>query len=256
MPNYLDHLLAVDEFTRASSTGCVMGGYEMHTIAHAAGLLEPGNEAAANWTGVLVELGYLAHGPRSAGDRRPLVPGRMWGDSELQRFGDYRVTASGREEADRMRRLTREQRTDAALGLGFPNLTQSWMDDGQRRAILAPLAGLQVALDTGNNGAAIGAAKDLVEAACKIRIERAGGSFGRSDSLPTLFKATREATGIQAPGEEVAKSLAATVQRLAELRNAVGAGHGQASVPKLGEREARLAATTASGVAGFLLGDG
>lgn len=254
MANYMDHLRVVDEFTRASPGGCVMGGYEMHAIAREAGLVEAGNEIAANWTGILVELGYLTHGPPSAGDQRPLAPGRMWTGSELQRVNDYRVTASGREEADRMRRLAREQRTDAALGLGFPNLTQPWMDDGQRRAILAPLAGLQAALDTGNNGAAIGAAKDLVEAACKIQIERASGSFGRGDSLPTLFKAVREADGAQAPGEEVTKSLAATVQRLAELRNAVGADHGQASVLQLGEREARLAATAAAGVAGFVLG--
>jgi len=255
MANYMDHLLVVDEFTRASTGGCVMGGYEMHTIAREAGLVEPGNEIAANWTGILVELGYLTHGPPPAGDQRPIPPGRMWTGIELQRVNDYRVTGRGREEADRMRRLAREQRTDAALGLGFPNLTQRWMDDGQRGAILAPLAGLQAGLDTGSNGAAIGAAKDLVEAACKIQIERAGGSFGRGDSLPTLFKAVREADGTQAPGEEVTKSLAATVQRLAELRNAVGAGHGQASVLQVGGREALLAATAAIGVAGFVLAE-
>jgi hypothetical protein len=252
--NYLDHLLAVDEFVRTSAAGCVTSGYEMHNIARDAGLVQAGSAIAANWTGQLVELEYLIHGPKSAGDPRPLLPGRMWNDADLQRFNDYRITAKGREEADRLRRQLREGGTDAALGLRFPNLTPAWMDDGQRRAVLAPLRNLQAALDHGNHGAAVGAAKDLVEAACKIRIESGGGTFSRTDSLTTLFKAVREANGPQGPGEELARSLAATVQRLAELRNAVGAGHGQSSVPtELGAREARLAASAAAGVASFAL---
>jgi hypothetical protein len=200
--NYLDHLLAVDEFTRRSPGGCVAGGYEMHGIARDAGLVTQGDEVAANWTGVCVELGYLTHGPASAGDRRPPTPGRVWTGSEVQRYNDYRVTASGREEADRLRRQARERRTDVALGLDLPGIC--------------------------------------------------GSSMGQS--LPKLFKQAREAAGSEASGEEVANSLAATVQRLAELRNAVGAGHGHAVVPDVGEREARLAASAASAVAVFVLG--
>lgn len=252
MANYLDHLLAVDEYTRASSSGCVMVGYEMHGIARQAGLVGPDDQVAANWTGVLVELGYLIHGPPSAGDRHPEVPGRMWGNRELQRFNDYRVTKDGRAEADQMRRQQRDRRTDATLGLGFPYLTQSWMDEGQRRAILAPLASLQSALDADDSATAIGAAKDLVEAACKVRIESRGASFTPGESLPKLFKTARE-PGASGPSDEVAKSLAATVQRLAELRNAVGAGHGRASAPNLGEREGRLAASAGCAVAAFVL---
>jgi hypothetical protein len=251
--NYLDHLLAVDEYIRPSPSGCVMVGYEMHEIARRAGLVGPGDQVAANWTGVLVELGYLTHDAGSAGDNRPDMPGRMWSDRDLQRYGDYRLTKDGRSEADQIRRQQRERRTDAAIGLGFPNLTQAWMNEGQNRAVMAPLASLQAALDGADSVAAIGAAKDLVEAACKVQIESRGESFARGDSLPDLFKATRGNRGGQVPGEEVAKSLAATVQRLAELRNAVGAGHGQASVPSLGEREGRLAASAGCAVAAFVL---
>jgi hypothetical protein len=256
MANYLDHLLAVDEYTRSAPAGCVQTGYEMHAIAQGAGLVEPGNLIAANWTGQLVELEYLVHGAQSAGDRRPLLPGRMWSDSDLQRFSEYRVTARGREEADRMRRLTREAGTDAALDGGFPYLAPSWMSDDQRRAVLAPLATLRSALDSGDGAAAVGAAKNLIEAACKIRIEHAGGAYRRGDSLTNLFKAARETGEVAVPGEDLARSLNATVQRMAELRNAVGAGHGQASAPALGRRDARLAAGAATSVAAYLLMDG
>lgn len=251
--NYLDHLLAVDEYIRTSPAGCVTSGYEMHGIARDAGLVQVGNTIAANWTGQLVELEYLAHGPKSFGDPRPLLPGRMWTDTDLQRFNDYRITPKGREEADRLRRQRRERSTDAALGMGFPNLTAPWMDDDQRRAIIATLANLRVALDGEDGRAAIGAAKDLVEAACKIRIEYGRGTFSKGDSLPKLIKAVRETSGPQGPGEEVARSVAATVQRLAELRNAAGAGHGQASVPQVGSREAHLAASAATSIASFVL---
>lgn len=254
MTNYLDHLLAVDEFTRRSPGGCVAGGYEMHVIARNAGLVAQGDEMAANWTGVCVELGYLTHGPPSAGDRRPATPGRMWTSSEVQRYNDYRVTATGREEADRLRRLAREKRTDVALGIGLPDISKSSLGESQQRAIVAPLEALRAALDLGNNSAAIGAAKDLVEAACKVRIDLAGQTFARGQSLPKLFKQAREVGGCEALGWEVANSLAATVQRLAELRNAVGAGHGHAVVPDVSEREALLAASAASGVAVFVLG--
>lgn len=251
--NYLDHLLAIDEYVRTSPAGCVTSGFEMHNIARAAGLATDGNPIAANWTGQLIELEYLVHGPKSLGDPRPLLPGRMWSDADLQRFNDYRVTSKGREEADRVRRQRRERRTDAALGLAPPGLTPAWMRVDQRRAVAAPLKSLRAALDSNDNAAAIGAAKDLVEAACKIRIENCGGTFSRTDSLPTLCKAACQTNGSQGSGAELARSLTATVQRLAELRNIAGAGHGRSSVPKLGSSEAYLAAAAATAIANFLL---
>lgn len=254
MTNHLDHLQAVDDFTRASPLGCISSGYEMHEIALRAELVAAGDKAAARWTGELVELGYLIHGPKSFGDPRPIPPGRMWGDTELQMFNDYKVTPDGRTEADRMRCLAREQRTDAALGKGMPRLAQPWMNDEQRRAISQPVETLRTALDGVRPGAAIGAAKDLVEAACKVTIERSDQAAPRGDSLPVLFKQARAIISAEdKSGDELGRSLAATVQRLAELRNTAGAGHGHASLPNLSEREALLAASAATGIASFLL---
>jgi hypothetical protein len=253
--NYLDFLLALDSHIRGTPDGCVRGGYEVHEIARKAGLVEAGNEVAANWTGILVELAYLTHGPASMGDQRPAIPGRMWDSSQVQRFADYRLTSNGREEADRLRRQAREQRTDAALGNGLPQLAPAWLSESQLRAVAEPIGALQAALDTDRDGEAIGAAKDLVEAACKICIERAGQSVSANYSLPTLFKQACGAVGDDASvGDDLGRSLTATVQRLAELRNAAGAGHGRASVPDRSAREAYLAASAACGVVAFLFG--
>ena len=159
MANHLDHLLAVDSFTRESQLGCVPSGYEMHEIAQRAGLVEPNDKGAARWTGELVELGYLIHGPKSFGDPRPVPPGRMWGDTQLQMVNDYKVTPAGREEADRIRRLAREERTDAALGMTMPSLVEPWMSEEQRHAVSQAIENLQAALDGSRHSAAIGAAK-------------------------------------------------------------------------------------------------
>jgi hypothetical protein len=103
MANYLDFLVALDEHIAASSLGFVIYGHEMHSIAQAAGLVVPGDESAARWTGELVQLGYVIHGPLGPGDRRPLPPG-AYTSYDLARVSDYRVTAAGRTEADRVRR--------------------------------------------------------------------------------------------------------------------------------------------------------
>ncbi len=228
-------------------------GYEIHEIAWRAGLAEQGHEVAANWAGILVEHEYLTHGPLSMGDSRPVIPGRMWDSTQVQRFTDYRLTAKGREEADRLRRQAREGRTDAALGNGFPQIAPAWLNDSQQGAIAEPIGALRAALDTGRDGDAIGAAKDLVEAACKISIERAGGAVSGNPSLTALFKQACSATGDErSVGENLGRSLATTVQRLTELRNAAGAGHGRASVPDRSAREAHLAASAACGVVAFL----
>ncbi len=225
----------------------------MYDIAHNAGLVEWANRRPATWTGELVHLGYLNHGPASLGDRWPAVPGPMWGDREVQRYHDYRITPAGREEADRMRRLQRETTTDATLGIRLPTLIRPWMTDGQRRAIAEPLLRLQNALDKEQNPAAIGAAKELVEAACKVTIERSDQAVPNSANLPTLFKQAQAAIGVDTHGSPLGNSLTSTVQRLAELRNAVGTGHGRASSPDVPTRDARVAASAGAAVAEFLV---
>lgn len=256
MANYLDLLLAVDDFVRAAPSGCVSHGYEVYGIATAEGLVEWGDLSPANWTGQLVHLGCLTHGPLAAGDPHPLPPGTMWGERELQRVSDIHVTTTGRQEAERLRRRAREDETDVVLGRAMPRLFRSWMTPSQSQAVAVYVKALRLSLDEGRDQAAIGAAKNLVEAACKVSIEHSGGTPQRNESLVSLFKhaaLAQTSDGADASGADLGRSLTATVQRIAELRNSVGAGHGHAFAPPDAERDARLAASAAIGLASFVL---
>lgn len=232
--NHLDFLRALDDHVRASTFGLVQRGIDLHTIATQAGLADWVDQAAARWTGQLVDLGYVKHGLPGAGDRRPLPRG-AWTPDDIQRFSDYVLTPAGHEEADRIRRLERQSATDAALGAVFPALIRPWMDATQQRAVGEPLRCLRAALDDERHTAAVGAAKDLLEATCKVLLARAGQPASGASSLPTLFKEAHRAYALDAtePASDLGRSLAATVQRLAELRNAAGAGHGHAAPPAL-----------------------
>jgi len=137
----------------------------------------------------------------------------------------------------------------------LPGLLQASMTEPQRQAISVPIADMRSALDGERYSAAVGAAKDLAEAACKVAIERAGGTSPRGAKLPRLFKHTLDVTAIETAEGDVGRSLAATVQRLAELRNAVGSGHGRAAQPDVDGRRARLSATAACGIALFVLAE-
>jgi hypothetical protein len=254
MPNHLDFLFELDRHTRESSLGAISPAFEMHTIARGAGLVDDGDISAARWTGELVELGYVRPGPAMGGTTRAIPPGTSWSDADLQLFTDYRITDKGRDEADRIRRLKREAATDAAMGLQLARLDHAWMSDEQTRAINEVLVTLRAALDDERSSAAIGAAKDLLESACKITIERAGETSSAHASLVALFKdAHRYVAATDAADTALGRSMSATVQRVAELRNAVGAGHGHAELRLIGMREALLTASAASAIAAYLL---
>ena len=212
-----------------------------------------GARLPAQWTGQLVARRYVTHGPLGGGDPRPLPEG-PYEPYDIRRVSNFELTYEGRTEADRVRRQRREELTDAALGGVVPNLVAPWMSEPQRRAISTPLSHLRTALDSEQFVAAVGAAKDLTEAACKVVIEHGGGAVSSGDSLPALFKAALALSGVDPAYGEVGRSLAATVQRLAELRNAVGSGHGRAAQPDVDGRAARLAASAATGIALFVLG--
>jgi hypothetical protein len=251
--NHLDFLEALDGFVRDSSLGLVQQGGELHGIAQDADLVEPGNEAAARWTGQLVDLGLLKHGLKSMGDPDPYPTG-AWLPRDVFRFSDYTVTAAGHAEAETIRRRRRDSFTDAALGGVVPTLIRPWMSDVEKRAVWEPLAALRAALDAERGVAAIGAAKDLVEASCKVVVARAGADIGVNPSLPTLFKvAYRCVAGEDRSTEKLGRSLASTAQGLAELRNAVGPGHDHAMLPEIGVREPRLAASASTGLSAYLL---
>ena len=132
-------------------------------------------------------------------------------------------------------------------------LLQAPMSDEQHAAITVPATNLRAALDNEHHAATLGAAKDLVEAACKVTIERSGANAPKGASLATLFKRAVAARAADAVGDDLGRSLAASVQRLGEMRNAAGAGHGRATQPEVTANDARLAASAASGLALFLL---
>jgi hypothetical protein len=201
---------------------------------------------------LLVSMGYITHGPPGAGDRRPIRQGAYL-DEDLARFSDYRITAAGRTEADRVRRQRRDALTDGILGGLILESSISMLNTDHQGAIATPLEHLRSALDAGHYAAAVGAAKDLVGAACKVALELAGQPVPNADSLPAVFKLALDATGATLIGSPLGRSLTATVQRLAELRNTTGSRHGRSTQPDVDRATGRLAAGTASGIAIFLV---
>lgn len=245
--NHLDFLEALDRHTRASPSGEVATGYDMHQLAWQEGTAASAELSAASWTGQLVDLGYVEPGPATGGRTHP-PPHRVgWSDRELQSFTSYRVTAPGRQEAERLRR---EQLTDATLGQALVPASVD-LTDVAGQAVGRPLRDLRAALDDERPAAAVGAAKELVEAACKVVLAERGARADARGSLPALFTLARRAAGMS--DGDLGRSLAAAVQRLAELRNAAGGGHGRVDAPDVDMGEARLAATIASGLTIFLL---
>ena len=253
VPNHLDFLEVLDHQTRESPSGEVATAYELHQLVSGAGLAASGHTPAAWWTGQLISLGYV-QARLHRGTTREVPPGVSWTDRELDSFTGFHVTPLGREEADRIRRLRREALTDAALGRGLPMLEHAWLSDAQRTALAETLSDLQAALDGGRHGAAVGAAKDLVESACKIVLAHAGATPSSGSSLLALFKqAHAVATSPAGHDSDLGRSLTTTVQRVAELRNRAGAGHGRDAPGDLDASHARLAATAAGAIADFIL---
>jgi Abortive infection C-terminus len=115
--------------------------------------------------------------------------------------------------------------------------------------------------------AAIGAAKELVESTCKFILRDYAVPYDeREVSLTDLYKLvaeqlrlTREAVPASAKGSRashrVLQNLATAVQSLAELRNALGVGHGRTAPSPALARHARLAANSARARRRVLAGD-
>ncbi len=112
--------------------------------------------------------------------------------------------------------------------------------------------------------AAISAAKELVESTCKVILEKTNTSYSNSADLLNLYKKVSEilrlnATAVpdSAPGsksaERTLRTLATTVQSLAELHNELGLGHGRAAPSPALERHARLSFNACVTVVEFLL---
>jgi hypothetical protein len=112
--------------------------------------------------------------------------------------------------------------------------------------------------------AAIGSCKELVESTCKFILDDYEQPYSNKDHLLSLYKKTAnvlklstESVPESAKGSQSAqralRSMVATVQALAELRNELGLGHGRTSAsPALG-RHAKLTVQLTRGVMEFLL---
>lgn len=112
---------------------------------------------------------------------------------------------------------------------------------------------------------AVGSAKELVESTAKLVLTRYGVSYGKSDNLPSLVTKAHTALGLSAKqvGNDAEnavgiRTLLDAVSKIgvgmAELRNEVGTGHGQAEVPTwVTSRHARLAVGSAQVWCQFVL---
>ena len=110
----------------------------------------------------------------------------------------------------------------------------------------------------------IGAAKELVETICRVILTDFDDEPAKDASLKDLYKAVAERLGLNrdavpgdAPSSQAARNalqaMMNVVGSLAEMRNAMGTGHGKASSSPALARHARMAAHAAQGVGGFLL---
>jgi plasmid stabilization system protein ParE len=143
--------------------------------------------------------------------------------------------------------------------LEFPNLQGLPDPDVLREHLRRMTANLEH-----DTPAVIGSAKELLESVCKVILDDAHVGYPPSASLPDLYKLVatelrlaRDSVPQNAKGSEAAQrvlqGLVTAVQNLAELRNALGLGHGRAQrVPAL-ERHARLAMNASYAASAFLL---
>jgi hypothetical protein len=110
--------------------------------------------------------------------------------------------------------------------------------------------------------AAVGRAKNLVEATAKAVLAYRGLTVGSDEQMPALAAKAMEELGVHpkqasTEREQVRRLLGrlqGMVQDLAELRNEVGDGHGSATVPQaLESRHGRLAVWAALGWCSYML---
>ena len=112
---------------------------------------------------------------------------------------------------------------------------------------------MRSALDRNQWDAVIGAAKNLAEAACKVKIADNGQKTPSDSSLGKLVKAA-VGTDLDA---QVATRLAGTLDALGNLSsNDRGDGHGQAAVQRADRGAAQLAAAAAAAIARFTFAAG
>jgi len=112
--------------------------------------------------------------------------------------------------------------------------------------------------------AAIGSSKELVESVCKTILDDYEQPYKRGDDLMDLYKKVQAVLGLNADAVKDSKrgseasvkalqALVTTIQALAELRNAIGLGHGHPDRSPALTRHGRLAFNSAVAISEFLL---
>jgi hypothetical protein len=139
------------------------------------------------------------------------------------------------------------------MGLVFPGLRGLDLPQAQRRAIEVPLVGLRAALDGERYEAAVGAAKELVEAASKVVLARAGMEPAARASVASLAKLALATRRSDSSDGDLARRVSGVVEALGNLRMEVGTGHGRAEQDAADAEVARLAASAACAIARFVL---
>jgi hypothetical protein len=116
----------------------------------------------------------------------------------------------------------------------------------------------------GDPAGAVASSKELVETVCKTILDDYGVEYSTRDDLPDLYKKVQKVMKLNAeavPGDKrgseaavkALRALVTTIQSLAELRNAIGRGHGRTTRSPAVSRHARLAFNSAVAVTEFLL---
>lgn len=236
-------------------------GHALYEAVIQDGLLEPGPNTqgtVASWVGELVNDGRLRPGSRHGGS--PEVPlGVSWSDAQLQSHYRYRLTDGGRADSRETRRLHRQHDVDHLLAAAVGDHSLVTLSRPARDALAHHLTAVRGALERDDPSAAIGAAKEFVEAAAKIVLLRGvGAQPSAAANLGQLYRQALTSAGRHDPadpGFTMARGAAALVDRLAELRNKHGSGHGRTQPPGAEERDARLAAQIAIAVTVYLLAD-
>jgi len=261
VPTASDLCELIDRLQRsADGLSSLETGYALYEAAVQDGLVESGvsgQGVIAGWVGDLVNDDRLRPTSRAGGS--PEAPmGMSWGDAQLQSHYRYRLTDGGRVDARETRHL-RRQRTVEHLLAGIVNEDSlATLSQPARDAVDHHLQTVRRAIERDDPAAVIGAAKELVEAAAKIVLARAGVQPNARASLGQLYRQALVATGRsdqEAPGFTMSRGAASLIDRLAQLRNKHGSGHGRPQPPDAEQRDGRLAARVAVAATEYLLSD-
>jgi hypothetical protein len=230
-------------------------GGDLHLAAVEVGLIDrDGRGLTANYVGQLVRDGLvICDSERRVGDEPA-----TWDNTELQNHFGYRPTRQGRELAVARRAERRAQRRHEVLDGRLDLYDYPWLTAQARQALGAQMVVLEDALDREFPAPTIGAAKNLVEAAAKVALERAGRPVNDHADLVPLIKQALEAVGPPVAAgprgtRSLVRSLAAVVQTLGEIRNEAGDGHGKSTPSTATVHDAHLAAAAAAAIARWLL---